>query len=441
MTVRSSEAGFKSGPPGRVFKDGRLYHFTRVSVTVVDHPENLRTWTKTWEKPFWRSNRLAAAEALRDPYIESLFELGRYSNGNAENSFKPVLNPDGSCDARSGHTIPPEDEDTIRRVKDYERVWAWLVQVPPLERRIAMQYNERWYHVLALLLRCPGADELGIANPALCFALANNWVFRCPAIQRPLRAARGLLRKPHRKIVEWLGFPATRSVQRILSRINPRDLSVCHLLELREALRNPRILKMLQHTQRINFGVLGCVTSPKLHPFLSSNLLNEIGNLTDYSDYTMYQKLEIALEASETIHARIPRGLQTIARLNAVHYDMAIKSDNPFMLLDLPPDEILSEPPYPGIDGIIPLRTQGDLMEEAARQDNCVLFHANRVLGKKVYFYRVTHPVNATLSVQRDSHHDGWQFGQMLGPDNATIDPAIKKKVWQALRTGTPIQP
>ena len=54
---------------------------------------------------------------------------------------------------------------------------------------------------------------------ALGFALANPWILHKPTVCQPMRSMRALLRHKQARIQDWLGFPATERVRRILKRI------------------------------------------------------------------------------------------------------------------------------------------------------------------------------------------------------------------------------
>jgi hypothetical protein len=77
------------------------------------------------------------------------------------------------------------DQATLARVAAYadEVAKSGFTALVPAEVRMELErYAERRWHLLSVMARCPGALDLSRANPALLFALANNWVFHKPAV-------------------------------------------------------------------------------------------------------------------------------------------------------------------------------------------------------------------------------------------------------------------
>jgi len=92
------------------------------------------------------------------------------------------------------------------RERDREVARRFLGSIPDdILSEVSRYWTRKWY-VLNVLARCPGAMDLSRSNPALLYALASNWVFHKPAVTRPMRAARSLVNRKQRDIMEWLGF-------------------------------------------------------------------------------------------------------------------------------------------------------------------------------------------------------------------------------------------
>jgi hypothetical protein len=73
------------------------------------------------------------------------------------------------------------------------------------------------------LVRCkPEFLDLAESTPALAWCLANCDQFRKIVLAAPAVAAAWRVDRKQAKILEWLGFPGTKSVIRLLRKI-PRD--------------------------------------------------------------------------------------------------------------------------------------------------------------------------------------------------------------------------
>jgi len=65
----------------------------------------------------------------------------------------------------------------------------------------------------------------------------------------------------------------------------------------------------------------------------------------------------------------------------------------------------------------------GQLVEESRHQHNCVGGYAERVVGGKVFIYRVLKPERATLSLRLGAD-GGWEIEQLLRACNQPVSPA-----------------
>ena len=139
-----------------------------------------------------------------------------------EKPGQPFVLPDGQM-ALPG--VTSREERYAKEQYHYQAARCVFVHSLPREVREELRrYAERKWHLLNLFARCPGALDLSRSNPGLAYALASNWAFHKPAVARPIRAARSLVHKKQKAILEWLGFPATEPARRILAKIRPKSL-------------------------------------------------------------------------------------------------------------------------------------------------------------------------------------------------------------------------
>lgn len=310
-------------------------------------------------------------------------------------------------------------------------VAAFLETIPEDVRTDLMRYGSRQWHLLNLHARCPGAADLSRSNPALAFALANNWIFHTPAVNRPYRAARSLVNRKQKVIQEWLGFPGTEPVRRILAKIESHSVSVEALLYLRQSISNPWVRGVLSHAERIDDCTLRLATDERLRPFVTPRLIEDFCRSSDdagepASLYVFWDTLEMA----ERFGWRdCPRRFESNRHLRAVHDKLAARLAG-MPHADWEPD-LFPPPPYEGTTAIMPICTPEDLREEGRLMNHCAAIRAPNVAAGWMYMYRVMKPVRATLAVVRV--RDEWFCREIRGPGNAPISREIKKAVMAAL--------
>ncbi len=347
----------------------------------------------------------------------------------------------GTIDTAASDEIQKQNRAHFAEWRHKHAVLDFFGQIPEDIRRIVQAYRERRWHILNLLARCPGTDELHHSNPAICYMLASNWVFRKPAVKQPMRAARSLVRRPQRQILDWLGFPATEAVRKILAKINPESLSVNNLLYLRTALADQGICKLLSHLPTINTGVLFLVNSKATSPSITPRLLAEVAaDPKQASEATTYRTLCDTLNmAGMTGDTSCPQLFGTIPRLIKVHDRLTERlntmfDNGPGILQEIRGvPQTLPDPPFPGTETITPITTTRGLFEEGKNMHHCVGSYARMVADRRLYVYRVTSPVRATAAIYLKD--DQWIILQTTGPRNVNIPDNVIETIRKAIFT------
>ncbi len=148
---------------------------------------------------------------------------------------------------------------------------------------------------------------------------------RNPTVARPMRAARSLAFRKQRRILDWLGFPATESMRRILSRIVPASLSVQYLLYLRGSLAEPGVMDCLRHNERINAGALELLTSRTWRRYVTPRLIADVGReeIHDAPSPQVVRLLADTVNMAEVVGwRRCPRKFVSLDRLKAIHDEL-----------------------------------------------------------------------------------------------------------------------
>lgn len=387
ITLEQSRRPFR---PGTHFRNGKLYLFDHHGVTVVRPWPRPAAWRRTRTKP-WRGRR---------PRI------------HLRGSHEPVQMAQWN----------PED-----------RAWqAFEEAIPVHVRDVIARFPDRHFHLLSLIARCPGALDLASNTPALAYALASNWVFHRPGVQRPLRSARTLLRRRQTDILHWLGFPPTRAARNILRKLTFEATTVDRLLYLRSCLFDPRCCKLLSHLPSIGPGTVRVVSDDFLRSALAPSALDELARSDrGKRGWELAYQLRDTLRVAEMLPDPPTLRFPTLQRLFATHDDLVDRFNEGAdrWLADRESGDLRSfgPPPLPGTDDLVPLDDERKLVEEGQQMKHCIASYASDVETGDAYVYRLLRPQRATVLLRRD---DGdWCVAEALGPRNRQIST----EAWEVL--------
>lgn len=315
----------------------------------------------------------------------------------------------------------------------------YLEGLPPGVVETVERFPDRHWELMIFVARCgmPALDLLQ-ANPALGYMLANNREFRRVHKTEPMVSARLLLapRRRQRDVLEWLGFPPTETVRRVLRKIDYDALDVGALRALRAHMGDDRCRQRLSHLPRITRPLLkmaGEGALPSLAPALLRQLLE--GRLPRGS--TLPRVVSDTIRMWRVAHPGVPLPVfLSVRRLREVHDELAATVDWAALAKRSPGFPV---PPLPGTGAIVPLDTAQLLCEEGELQHNCVGSYVTRVRRRQLYIYRVIEPSRATLSIVR---RDGrWRIDQLKGPRNSPVPAETRKTVQAWLRDAQPDAP
>jgi hypothetical protein len=332
----------------------------------------------------------------------------------------------------------------VRRIQS-----SYFDAIPEEVRNELLRYKNRQWHLFCLFARCPGALDLSRSSPALCYALASNWVFHKPAVSWPMRAARGLAAKRQKHMLAWMGFPGTESARRIMAKVDPSALEIKRLLQFRRALADTEIAKWLSHLEHINLSVMEMVAWRDYRPFISPRLLTEVSREEAESRRrasairTFADTLHMAREMPEVA---CPRPFRSLRQLEAVHDDLARQTEHRWQRVGLTCHDgqggplSFPKPPYAGTGHIQPILTSEDLHEEGRVMGHCVGIYDHRVARGQCFVYRVTGPVRATMEIVRSVDH-GWMSGQLMLARNRPAPEALAVQLFGELFASGKITP
>lgn len=396
---------FYPGKPGEAFRDGKLYRFSRTEVEVLRAwPEPL-AWRKSVGKKGWVCYRPIVK--MR-PFV-------------IDEKLQKVVKNHGSNSAWT-----PKNISKLHAAKKRSALVRaqWFLEIPEDVRRQVATVRFRHWQMLSFLARCGApAAELLESNAALAFMLANNWLFHQPMVQHPLRAARSLLRKKRPLVLSWLGFPATRQVEKILSGLEPDIIDPDNLLTLRECMQDQRTLQTLSHLPYINHDVLWLVCNPQVFLRVSNKLIYELLEAEEGFTDIFRSKICDTLKMAGVV-GKLNEGflLHSLAAVERWHDCLVDK-----MIDDLEKGKKVLEamkfpgPPIPGIPGSIePLENTWELKAQGRRHNNC-LASWNKNIGEQGthYVYRILQPEPATAGLRKTA--TGWCLQEVRGPGNRPV--------------------
>ena len=432
------KSDFKEGRCGVAFKNGKLYQFTKRHVLVMTTWPDPRAWFKR-RSHGWKATRKWADSLLSG----SIFPQPHDNNLSVDALLIPDLQNPAQL-ALPGIATSKEEAKELWWQKMLQReklvLNAYADTIPEDIRAQLVQYNDRKWHLFNLLTRCPGALDLSCSNPALLYALASNWVFHKPAATQPIRAARRLVNKRQKLILDWLGFPATETARQIMAKIMPSALSVSALLCLRRAFDQPDLIKTLAHLDSVNAGTLKLLRIRKLHPYLTPRFIEDVSRDNRPNHEQRPDVVSLLLDtikmAEEDQWRHCPPRFFSIARLQEVHDDLTRRMNRQRWIerrsfverrygTQFPP------PPFPGTDTIRPIDTPEALHFEGGELNHCVGSHIESVFEGQEYVYQVLAPVRATLSIRR--HGNGWSPSELSMKSNKKVDKPLETQIYTAL--------
>ncbi len=423
---------FTPGPYGQAFKDGKYYYFTDRHALVMRGWPDPRAWLKR-RSHNWQPTRKFADEVI--------------CSWRFFCETPPPPPPKTPFELEDGQLCFPgirtQEEIAYYCTYRYEKCRCELLATIPAEiRAIVGQYAVRRWHILNILARCPGAVDLHHSNPALLYAMASNWIFHKPAVTKPMREARRLVWRKQRQILEWLGFPGTKAVRRLMARIAPAELDIHTLVFLKEALHDPVCLKLLGHLEILNKEALLSISNRNLRPHVSPKLAEEIsqyeptlsGLTTDINaPNAPYRVLADTVRMAEIVQwQEVPTVFYSMKRVNEIHDLLSARMRLDVLSGSMKLPETFSPPPLPGTENIIPLTTPIEVVQEGLEQHHCVGSYMNFIIQGVYYVYRVTSPVRATLSVVLNQGK--WSLSQTKGKYNQPIPFEIAGELYCELQ-------
>lgn len=414
--------------PAFSFSDGTLHidvplARSRMRWRPEPKAEELKVGLRRWRE-FWPDYRLI------------------YPVGSSKNMPDRVLEiPDG----------PAMPDGTRQKAAALERFRS---EVEEEIVRIVEPFGSHQWALMVLVRNEPWAKDLAVGNPTLAYALANSCLLRGSPPEAAAVQARWYCHKKQRDLLEWLGFPGTEPVARLLRKMSPGAVSPYVLHRLRIALKaDPRTVKLLASLPRVNGAILEVATIPKYLELLTPGLLREMA--AEPPGLSVADRIHSGLAVLDQISSR--RAMKPFANLRQVlqFREEAEKEFQAFLLrkeqakqdaarraeqerqrrwaearLRSKTADDLSWCPFPppplqGTPDIQPLTSTELLRMEGQEQNNCVAVYDLAIRRGGYYVYQVLAPERATLSIYQG--RDGcWYRLELKIKNNKKVKPATE---------------
>ena len=419
MKVEDGE--FKTADMGMGCKDGNLYCFAIDAVYVMKMtPHGPRAWRKTREVP-----RFVPC------LIPTVFETG------------------GAIWAARGDKEGKDDFGWRARV-----VGEFIRDNVPREIIPLMaSYGMNSWLVCSLAMRVPGGMELARRNPGLAYIVAANNVFM-KKVAKPWRRARSLLRMKRRDVAGLAGFPATESTVRILSKMDPRELSPKLLFRLRWLLNlgDDFVTSALRHVPQVDTFILETLFYEPRRDVVGIGFLSESAKEKKergvFDSWSVGQRLlRDTFALAEMLRVPMParRRFNSVEELRRYHdrlVDFNAARPDHLSTGRIRNVEFPRPGPVPDFEseacGITLILDAKGLSEWGRRQRNCVGSYAQRVVSGQMFVYAIEGEEEATLSLTRPLYSPHWRVDELAGYRNAPVSDGLRRLVanWVAEAAG-----
>jgi hypothetical protein len=388
----------KEFKPGYAFKNNKYYIFDKYGVTVYRGWPDMLAYRKTKTKP-WRSFRPKFTFDLNSVNIEKCYicELQKLENEKSEHTCKPF----------------PKD--------------SWLNLIPKEILKAIEPFKQRQWHLLSFVARCglPSMDLIK-STPALAWMLASSWAFKTNPVKNHFRSIRRLLvkSKNQQDILKWLDYPNTKSVIKILRKIDIAEVDVSLLLNLKDLLIKQVSIRHLQHCNTINKTTLWLLKLSDQNKLkLSSNFIEHVSSIMSKdSRFEISSTLEDVIKMNDALCNK-QISVQSIQHLNLIHHKLidatviaAKQSKTINRTLPWPSFELPEE--FPEVEFI---DTEHGLIKTGIQMHNCLAAHVDSALYSSKFYFKLQTNKKAVMSVNKVSN-EKWDIAEIKGYCNQIVD-------------------
>lgn len=223
---------------------------------------------------------VASAMRIRwNPEPRAEIRDGRGAWRDFRPDFRLVRPP--ASEARAALPLEAEGESAGPDVLDRKRIAfdAFRGEIPPEFVSRVERFGSHQWSLLVLIRAERAALDLAASNPVLAYCLANNDEFRGTEADAAAVQAVWYSHRRQRVILQFLRFPESEAVVRLLRKIRPEAVFPSLMRRLAGSIRvDRRVLEILGHHSSINRGMLELVANPRIFPYVTPRLLYAVAD-------------------------------------------------------------------------------------------------------------------------------------------------------------------
>lgn len=263
------------------------------------------------------------------------------------------------------------------------------------------------------------ASELAESSPLLFILLvdyARNYSITREVFEEFLRLKRTTM-------LGHFGLLQNKSVVKLISRIELTPLLPWELKDVTDTLRQTEFIELLRHHPNVHLNHLRFLRRQK-HP-LWPGMLHLVDRNSTAIDITwLIRMIRDILEMAEDNALRL-RQVHSRDALQELH-DRLVGQFNRVQIaqtfVQSQRTDEYPEAPIRAIDGIEPLTSWSELLDEGVSMNHCVGSYDLRVAERKVFIYRMVHPERLTISLEYRNNR--WVLGEVCKSRNANPSTA-----------------
>ena len=274
-------------------------------------------------------------------------------------------------------------------------VRAWRKRLPQALDEALSQLPSRQASLLAWAVESEPVRDLLISNAVLLWQLVDRGLLS----DRSLEEVGQLLRVKQKTLCAQLGLSGSSQQVRLLKIAALGQLTARDIRVLFRVLDNKEVCDFLSHRGTISSFDLHLIDQFSwlvVHPVRvlidelreprNFALFNSVHRLLIFDDYESLFRCT-SIQALRRLHDDLQADM-------ANYRDFSLRLDNDGEVQRLPP------PPIPGADGIYPLQSQQEIIEEGEEMNHCIATYIDRVLRGEFFVYQMIYPERLTIGVK-----------------------------------------
>jgi len=226
-------------------------------------------------------------------------------------------------------------------------------------------------------------------------------------------------------LLEKVGLPESKSLVKLMNRIELSPLLPWELEDVVQMLRHKEFVKLLRHHPNIHLNHLRLL---RLHPQpLWPGMLSLVDSHSSALDIGWICRMTRDTLAMTNGNAQPLSRVNSQPALQQLHdrlvreFNSGVREDQAKILLQK--HGKYPSPPVPTLDGIEPITSWLELLEEGAIMRHCVGSYDRQVAEGEVFIYRMVYPERLTVSLIYRNNR--WMVGEARRRRNGNPSPKV----------------